>query len=184
MLGGLSPEAIRADLAERFGDPHRVGVAALADPAYGPRLRALGARSLTTLAGPIFYAPPSTEAECWGIVAAFADDLAADAPEARLPAWPPLPSGVNSFPHGKIEKAVRAIARGETGGDVAREAGLPPADQRRVRVMHRTGLLPLNAAGKLVVDDRVARKGSKYVLRYLDEGGTRWLDPLRDLQGR
>ena len=38
-------------------------------------------------------------------------------------------------------------------------------------------LLRLNDEGKLVVGDRVARIGSRYVLRYLDEDGTRWLDP-------
>jgi hypothetical protein len=105
-----------------------------------------------------------------------------EGPAAR--ARPPLPSGINAFAHGRIEKAVRAIGRRETGGDVARKAKLPPADQRRVRLMHGLGMLPLNAAGKLVVDSRVARKGSRYVLRYLDEGGTRWLDPIRELQGR
>ena len=45
-------------------------------------------------------------------------------------------------------------------------------------------LLRLNASGKLVVDGRVARKGSRYVLRYLDEPGTRWLDPNVELRGR
>jgi hypothetical protein len=46
------------------------------------------------------------------------------------------------------------------------------------------GLLRLNEQGKLVVDERVARKGSRYVLRYVDETGTRWLDPNVELKGR
>jgi hypothetical protein len=100
---------------------------------------------------------------------------------------PPLPNvkQINSFAHATLEKAVKAFEDDKTRGDVGRDAKLPPTDVRRVRLMrYQLGLLHLNSTGKLVVDDRVARKGSTYVLRYLDESGTRWLDPIAELRGR
>lgn len=107
--------------------------------------------------------------------------------ETRLPPQrPPLPneSQLNSYSHGTLEKAVRDWGRGRTRGDVERRAKLPPQDARRVRLMIGVDLLRLNADRKLVVGERVARKGSRYVLRYLDETGSRWLDPNVELRGR
>jgi hypothetical protein len=103
------------------------------------------------------------------------------------PPRPPLPneSQINSFTYAKLQKAARAYRLDEaTRGTVARNAKLPPTDARRVRLMYGADLLRLNSDEKLVVDDRVARKGSRYVLRYLDGSGTRWLDPIRELHGR
>jgi hypothetical protein len=105
----------------------------------------------------------------------------------REAAPPPLPNDkqLGSFTHGTLQKAVKLFGEDETTrGDVVRATSLPPPDARRVRLMRRSNLFRLNAAGKLVVDERVARRGSSYVLRYLDESGTRWLDPNRELKGR
>jgi len=101
-------------------------------------------------------------------------------------ARPPLPNPtqLSSYTRGTLLKAVRDFANQKTRGDVVRGAKLPPADARRVRLMTSVGLLGLNAEQKLVVDDRVARTGSRVVLRFLDESGTRWLDPNVELRGR
>lgn len=127
--------------------------------------------------------------------------LAADATSERLPfdeqadggsdeaparSLPPLPnkSQLKSFTHASLEKAVKSFDADGTRGDVVRDAKLSPHDARRVRLMRGVHLLRLNADRKLVVSERVARKGSRYVLRYLDESGTRWLDPNVELRGR
>jgi hypothetical protein len=105
----------------------------------------------------------------------------------REAALPPLPNDkqLGSFTHATLQKAVKLFSEdGTTRGDVVRATKLPPRDARRVRLMRRSNLLRLNAAGKLVVDERVARKSSEYVLRYLDESGTRWLDPNSEFKGR
>jgi hypothetical protein len=103
-------------------------------------------------------------------------------PRAR----PPLrnENQLRTYSHASLEKAVKSFKRDHTRGDVERGAKLPPHDARRVRLMLGEDLFRLNANGKLIVGDRVARKGPKYVLRYLDESGTRWLDPNVELRGR
>ena len=121
----------------------------------------------------------------WGRLSRLDDDEAALAP-AALSARPRLPneSQLNSYTHASLEKAVKSFDRDRTRGDVERGARLPPQDARRIRLMHAERLLRLNAGGKLVVDQRVARRGAKYVLRYLQAGGSRWLDPNVELRGR
>jgi hypothetical protein len=101
-------------------------------------------------------------------------------------ARPSLPGEkqLNTYSYASLEKAVKDFGRDRTRGDVVRGAKLPPQDARRVRLMFDVGLFRLNALGRLVVGERVARKGSRYVLRYLDESGTRWLDPNVELRGR
>jgi hypothetical protein len=108
-----------------------------------------------------------------------------DAAPLPVPVRPPLPNEtqLNSYNHASLEKAVKSFHHDHTRGDVERGAKLPPQDARRVRLMFGINLFRLNADEKLVVDPRVARKGSKYVLRYLDESGTRWLDPNVELRG-
>jgi hypothetical protein len=106
---------------------------------------------------------------------------------APTPPRPPLPnpSQLNSFTHATLQNAVKGFNRDQTDGDVQAESGgkLSPQDARRVRLMFRARLLRLNDARKLVVDERVGRRGSKYALRYLDESGSRWLDPIDELSG-
>lgn len=130
---------------------------------------------------------PPLEAATESATPAAGDDPAEESGETGQPGSRPrprLPNSVKSFPHGTLEKAVKAFAGDATRGATARAAKMPQADARRVRLMFREELLRLNPAGKLIVDDRVALQGSRYVLRYLDDTGTRWLDPIRELQGR
>jgi hypothetical protein len=91
---------------------------------------------------------------------------------------------LKSYSHASLEKAVKIFSSDGTRGDVERAAKLPPHDARRVRLMLGVDLFRLNADVRLVVDERVARKGSRYALRYLDENGSRWLDPKVELRGR
>jgi hypothetical protein len=100
-------------------------------------------------------------------------------PGAESPPLPPLPNGVSSYTHATLEKAVKVLDADGTAGDVERKAKLPPPDARRVRALKGT-LLRLNRDGKLVVDARVARDRSRYVLRYLDATRSHWLDPNRE----
>jgi hypothetical protein len=181
-------------LVRRFGSPHDAALEAIKDPLFKRAFGDLGPVQVVEQDRRL-YAVPSAPSEdrFWDVVYAWAEgqpleepdaDEATDRvqrrdPVAPAPTWPPLPNGINDFAHGTIEKAVKAVRRGDTDGDVSRAAKLPPADTARVRLMDRAKLLPLNAAGKLVPDERVARNGSRLVLRYLDESGTRWLDPKR-----
>jgi hypothetical protein len=154
-MSGGTPEGIRDDLAERFGDPDRLGVVALADPACGPRLRALGARSLTTLAGPIFYAPPNAEAECWRIVAAAAGSMTVeDAPAAGRRRGP------GRYGKEYSGAAVEEVVRGATvAGREGRNLGRTLRDDLAAEV---DGVTPyavdlvfgLMRDGKLATDER------------------------------
>lgn len=109
-------------------------------------------------------------------------------PSPTAPTRPPLPNEtlLLTFAYGTVQKAVKSfIQREATAGDVARGAKMPMKDARRVRLMiEPAGLLSLNPSGKLVVDERVARKGMRYALRFLNDAGDRWLDPLVALRGR
>jgi hypothetical protein len=98
------------------------------------------------------------------------------------PELPRLPGGstLARYPHAKLQSAVKQFKRGTTAGDVSRTSGLPRDDARRVRLMFDNGLFQLSG-GKLLVNKRVAHPGSRYALRYLNEDGTRWLDPNREL---
>lgn len=120
----------------------------------------------------------------WGRLPAFGGD---EIPGTPLPqARPSLPNEtqLNSYSHASLQKAVKSFKGDGTRGDVERGAKLPTQDARRVRLMLGVDLFRLNRDKKLLVDERVARKGSRFVLRYLDEGGTRWLDPNVELRGR
>jgi hypothetical protein len=108
----------------------------------------------------------------------------AGADERDAAARPPVPSTAAEYTYGTLQKGVKAFNADATPGDVARSASLARPDARRVRLLQEQGLLRLNDAGKLVVDTRVARRGRQYVLRYLSDDGTRWLDPNRELPGR
>jgi hypothetical protein len=105
---------------------------------------------------------------------------------AAAPPRPPIPneSQIGKYAHASLQKAVKGFDAGDTKADVARAARLPPEDARRVRLMLGARLLSLNDKRKLFVDGRVAQLGSRYALRYIDESGTRWLDPLKELKDR
>jgi hypothetical protein len=87
---------------------------------------------------------------------------------------------VNTYTFGTIEKAVRLFGDRATRNEVASAAKFDPHDATRVRLMREAGLLRLNDRGKLVLDARVARVGRRLALRYLDERGERWLDPIKN----
>jgi hypothetical protein len=204
---GLSPETIRM-LRECHPtlSLEQVALEAMQRPGYGEELVELGAKVETydEYANPppgLVQVPPSPgefprirfprrhAASCRDLVVAamLGDHELSEtaAPTSVLPLPPlPNPKQIASYTYATLQKAVKAVAGDETGGDVASGARLPPPDARRVRLMFGADLLRLNTAGKLAVDDRVARKGSRYVLRYLDESGTRWLDPDVELRRR
>jgi hypothetical protein len=155
-------------------------------------LHALGVRDLSGFGASDVHVPESRARIVWTQVAEFHGCGAQETVEATaqqpasLLTRPSLPTGIADYAPGTLERAVKGFARDQTRGDVSRGGRkLPPPDARRVRLMFRVlGLLRLNEQGKLVVDERVARKGSRYVLRYVDETGTRWLDPNVELKGR
>lgn len=188
----LTPEQIR-ELVERFGSMHEAAIAALQTSLYADEFWATGVRFVRKRDAP----PDATGADAFGVMYPQGDRETLfwklvwlthmrEQASAPLPARPPLPNEtqLNSFTYGSLQKAVKSFARGATGGDVQRGARLPPQDARRVRLMIEADLLRLTAAGKLVVDPRVAQKGPRYVLRYVDETGSRWLDPDKTLRNR
>jgi len=102
-----------------------------------------------------------------------------EATSEPMPELPLLPQRAASFTFGTVEKAVRGFEGGRTRNEVATDARLrSPHNATRIRRLCDGGLLRLNDEGKLVVSPRVARTGQRIVLRYLDERGERWLDPL------
>jgi hypothetical protein len=102
---------------------------------------------------------------------------------AERPSIPNL-SQINSYTYATLQKAVKILDGDGTLGDVQRDARLVAADSRRVRLMMGEGLLRLNESRKLIVDERVARLRSRYVLRYLSADDSRWLDPDAERQGQ
>lgn len=182
----LTPEQIR-ELNERFESLHDAAIAALQSGLYASDFQATRARLIPKRDAPpgatgadafhLDYPRGDRETLFWRLVwLAHSHDVT----PAPVRERPPLPNEtqINSFTYGSLQQAVKAFARGDTAGDVHRRAKLPRQDAARVRVLFKTlGLLRLNATGKLDVDDRVARKGTRYVLRYLDESDSSWLDP-------
>jgi hypothetical protein len=110
---------------------------------------------------------------------------AADAEGGKLEegALPPLPnlSQLNKYTHASLQRAVRAV--GGTRGKIERKAQLSGKEARRVKLMTEAGFLWLEGR-TLVVHPRVAQFGTKYVLRYLSDDRSGWLDPIEALGRR
>jgi hypothetical protein len=202
---GLSLEKER-DLAASYPDLSRGEIAMRALDRYRPLLARFGAEVFLSAGDwtmkysyldeaqefPYVDVPKARQAEFRDrVVKLMLQDVttgaASDAPApVSLPSKPPLSNEkqLKTYTYGSLQKAVNGFVRDDVNADVARAARLSAPDVRRARLMWKVSLLRLNAAGKLVVDERVARKGSQYALRYLSDDGARWLDPNEEFKGR
>lgn len=177
-----------ACLEEKCGTLVDAVLIAYASGSVGDELDSLGVRDMSTFGGADVYVPEGRERVVWARVVEYhgcgaQTEAELDEREAVVGALPAVPSEAAAYTHGTLQKAVRAFDDDQTPGDVARGAKLPLPDARRVRLLREHRLFRLNDVGKLVASPRIARKGKKYVLRYLSDDGSRWLDPLRELRG-
>jgi hypothetical protein len=186
---GLTAEQLR-DLIDRFGTPEEAALFAMTRSGYAEALENVGARVFEPKDGRARYLSfPGDRAACWKLIWAAtrgidtAHDVdASGEPRVRPRTPPPLKgsSQMGLYAHGKIQRAVNRFAKDASTNSVAKNLHIPEADARRIKLMFRHNLFRLED-GKLVVDDRVAHPESKYALRYLDDAGSRWLDPLKTL---
>lgn len=196
------PQATRLELMRRteLTRPDDIALLAMENPAYRDafdRLEKTIIMSIEEMGGDFsIYSPddfPSVE-----VLEADEEDFAdlvllaledgapdGDEPDVKPRLSKRLPGGATlaTYTYAKLRSAVRSLGDDALVADLV-GPGLPEEDARRIRLLFNHRLLRLKEDGRLVVDERIGRKGPRYALRYWDDTRADWLDPNRELVAR